>query len=436
MKPRTKLQKEVAALSAKLPPLTESQQRWVKRNAIPAVAYWSKKNTWCSACGGTFHGTSHTHCPCCGAKFKETKHSPHTVKAKGTYYTTILTTCKGFQVARHYLAKRVTRKSRGAEWSIDEVVQIWLNEQGEETIVARNVVQSCIYNDLWNFNMPMSIKDRKHCYNWYRTDRYDISSYSNRVCRVLPVIRRNGFNGRFHGIGAVDLFKLLLTNWKAEILAKTRQYALLRHMELGKSIEHFHAVLVCNRHGYIVRVASMWCDYVDLLHHFHKDTHSPHYVCPGNLQAAHDRMMLRKQREDERINAEKRKKEAVKHEADYAKRCGMFIGIEFSNGRISCHVLQSVAEFVAEGEVMHHCVFVNSYYKKEDTIILSARNKDGLRLETVEYNLKSKKVVQSRGRFNKTTQYHNEIVALCNKELRKMKRNGKNNGNYVARCCN
>ncbi len=62
---------------------------------------------------------------------------------------------------------------------------------------------------------------------------------------------------------------------------------------------------------------------------------------------------------------------------------------------------------------MHHCVFDNAYYLKENSLILSATI-EGRRIETIEVNLDTLKVVQSRGVCNKNTEYHEQIVNLVN----------------------
>ena len=61
---------------------------------------------------------------------------------------------------------------------------------------------------------------------------------------------------------------------------------------------------------------------------------------------------------------------------------------------------------------LHHCVYSNEYYKKADSLILGARDQSGQRLETVELSLKTFRVLQSRGMFNKSTPLHAEIVKL------------------------
>ena len=63
---------------------------------------------------------------------------------------------------------------------------------------------------------------------------------------------------------------------------------------------------------------------------------------------------------------------------------------------------------------MHHCVFSASYYNIPDSVILSARDKDGRRIETIEFSLTQGKVVQSRGVCNKNTEFHDRIVSLVN----------------------
>ena len=77
------------------------------------------------------------------------------------------------------------------------------------------------------------------------------------------------------------------------------------------------------------------------------------------------------------------------------------------------HVLESVQEHFEEGVSMHHCVFSNAYYLKEDSLILSATI-EGKRIETIEVSLRTLEVVQSRGVCNKNTEYHEQIVNLVN----------------------
>lgn len=93
-----------------------------------------------------------------------------------------------------------------------------------------------------------------------------------------------------------------------------------------------------------------------------------------------------------------------------------FFGISFTDGTIEVRVLESVADFVEEGQEMHHCVFSSNYHLKSNTLILSA-TLDGKRIETIELSLETLKVVQSRGVCNQNTEYHNQIINLVNQNI-------------------
>lgn len=75
------------------------------------------------------------------------------------------------------------------------------------------------------------------------------------------------------------------------------------------------------------------------------------------------------------------------------------------------------AGILEEGVAMHHCVFSNRYYLREDSLILSATI-EGRWIETIEVNLETLKVVQSRGVCNQNTEYHDQIVNLVNANKR------------------
>lgn len=93
---------------------------------------------------------------------------------------------------------------------------------------------------------------------------------------------------------------------------------------------------------------------------------------------------------------------------------GYDLQIAFDYGNIFVHVLESVKEFLEEGTAMEHCVYNNGYYKRKNTLILSARNANNERVETVEVNTKTWEIVQSRGHCNQRSEFHDEIVNLVN----------------------
>ena len=55
--------------------------------------------------------------------------------------------------------------------------------------------------------------------------------------------------------------------------------------------------------------------------------------------------------------------------------------------------------------------------QEKESLILSAKDKAGNRIETIELSLKTFKVVQSRGVCNTNTPMHDEIIELVNKNI-------------------
>lgn len=91
-----------------------------------------------------------------------------------------------------------------------------------------------------------------------------------------------------------------------------------------------------------------------------------------------------------------------------------FFGIQFTDGLINVRVLESVQEYLEEGEHMHHCVYDGNYYLRENSLVLSAIINDK-RIETIEISLETLKILQCYGACNKFTEHHKRIVELVNK---------------------
>ena len=108
-------------------------------------------------------------------------------------------------------------------------------------------------------------------------------------------------------------------------------------------------------------------------------------------------------------------KKAREFEEQYRERMQAFFGLSFGSEDIRISPLKSVEEFAEEGLAMHHCVYAMGYYDGErhpDSLIMSARDKEGNRLETIEVNTKSWKIIQSRGVCNQNSPRHEDIVRL------------------------
>lgn len=421
MKPRTKRERLVVELSSKLPNITDAQMRWGKKNCFKHYAFRCKDEMWCSDCGKMWVDTSRQkdgdiRCPYCGEKL-EVKVSRKT-KDNIESYLTIVTTLKEFQVLRHFYITRYARKGCDNHYFIDEVCQQWITADRKETVIAKAMNMG---SGGWVHTTEMSIKQDG---NMYCSHSYDIGGYVYPKVKLLPILRRNGLRTSFHGFTPALLIRAILGESKyAEMLLKTKQYSMLEFYMYRGCLSHPWTVNICNRNGYIIKDGSMYDDYLRLLDYFHLDTHNAHYVCPKNLKAAHDELVSRKQRIEARERAEEDRKRRVERmvriKADIAlfiKRIQPFLNLEIKEDDIVIRPLQSVSQFYQEGKAMHHCVYANEYYRKKDCLILSAKVA-GKRKETIEVNLKTFKVVQSRAVCNNNSEYHDKIIELMNKNM-------------------
>uniref|UniRef100_UPI00262471AA PcfJ domain-containing protein n=1 Tax=uncultured Porphyromonas sp. TaxID=159274 RepID=UPI00262471AA len=115
----------------------------------------------------------------------------------------------------------------------------------------------------------------------------------------------------------------------------------------------------------------------------------------------------------EREAMERKREKAMADEERFRELKSKFFGIRFTDGTIQVHVLESVQEYIDEGAELHHCLFSNEYYLKENSLILSATI-EGKRIETIEVSLDTLQVIQSRGVSNQNSPYHDQIVSLVN----------------------
>ena len=82
-------------------------------------------------------------------------------------------------------------------------------------------------------------------------------------------------------------------------------------------------------------------------------------------------------------------------------------------------MLESVQEYIEEGQALHHCVFTNEYHLGEKSLILSDRI-EGKRIETIEVSLETMQVIQCRGLQNKNTEYHERIIKLAHRNIKEI----------------
>lgn len=416
MKPRNKFEQAVLAQSKYLRSITKAQTQWAFRECIEHFAYrLPKGKSTCMDCGYSWQmiePTEHCTCPQCGAGLEVI--TTRARKLKQRQYFTVLTTSGGYQVLRMYLLIAGMEKGYQATSSIMEIGQYWWDERGRQSIVA---VQRTMghYIDSFAYYSPMAIRRDNEAYRFVAR------------CPVCPkvklsdTLKRNGFEGKYYGIAPSSLIPALLTDSRAETLLKAGRTEHLRYfLSRARTIdEYWPAYKITLRRGYDITDIALWCDYVDMLRRLGKDTHNAHYVCPEDLQAAHDTAQRKLQAQREKEAEAQRRQKAIENEERFQALKAPFFGIAFTDGTIQIRVLESVQEYIEEGQALHHCVFTNEYHLKEQSLILSARI-EGKRIETIEVSLETMEVLQCRGLQNKNTEYHDRIIDLVHRNIKQI----------------
>ena len=431
MKPKTKIQKEVARLSANLRPISATQIDWAYRHCVEHIGYRTKKgNITCSDCGHEWHSRSELcdtlvgcTCPRCHAELKVQDTRKRTYKE--TQYFCVITTCKGYQVIRVAQVRCESRKGEPMHFYCHEVVQRWIAPNGKVTDMAllRGFLFS--YCDVWALGSGMEVRPHNSLY-----DDVVARSYAYPKMRVLPQLKRNGFKGDFHSISPVRLFTALLTNPRIETLMKGGEIEVMKHFLVNPRItdECWASYLIAKRHKYQINNISMWCDYLRMLKRLGQDLRNPKNICPEDFIVAHDKASRKIEAIHERERAEQHRRWEIerrereqqrllqekKNEEDFINLKSKFFGLVIIDEELIVKVLESIDEYYNEGKAQHICVFGSEYYKKPDTLILSARIGNEI-IETVEVDLRTLEVVQCHGKHNQDTEYHERIIDLVNR---------------------
>lgn len=415
MKPTNKFQRRVVEVSKKLPKLTATQINWAYDNVIEHIGVRNKKGKiTCTKCGHAWQGhgelisTLADHeCPSCKASLKIQTTQKRTFK--GCYYMTIISKCQEFQVIRTIMINCFAKVGQLPSYTHSEVMQRWIAPNGKYCTFARlRQTMGTMYYDSWIFHTPLELRKKNDVYNRINTGVI----YPRQ--RLIPQLKRTGIAKDWLGQKPLQLFKTLLSDSRAETLLKANQTDLLKRiLDMGweRNIDKYWAsIRICLRNNYKIDDAIIWCDYIDSLQFVGKDLHNAKYVCPSDLHKEHDRYMTKRAK----IEAEQEILKFLDKEDAFKEVKSKFFGLAFSDGQIQIHVLESVAEIITEGKLMHHCV--GSYFSKDDSLIFSACI-DGKKIETIEVSISQLKVLQSRGVCNKQTEYHDRIINLVNDNL-------------------
>jgi len=416
--------KDVAlAINKRMKEPTERQQLVIYRRTIPAgviTRKWRRRPIgYCSECGCEMDFIGQKECPQCHVKWTA---KPKKFERRELFYHMEMEAKGEVQVCRYFKVERNTHFGRAADWYASEVVRIMYTTDGERKVFAKNVLMMSYQWDAFCLGSSLRLRREGKYMGEYAKWRYNLCLWTYHIKSLTQQWQYKNIPELLNSYELDTSVLRVIAYPYGETLFKTGQtnlfnYFVKYHCQMPKGTEH--ALNICIRNHYCISDPSMWLDHLELLKHFKLDTHNAHYVCPADLRQAHQALLERKRRDDERREAERKAREHAKQlermekeRQAYLERWGAVLSLHLDSKNLCVVPLQSVDEFAAEGAAMHHCVFTNGYYKKDSCLILSARDSDGKRLATIEYNTARHDIVQCRAACNAVPERDKEIRAL------------------------
>lgn len=428
MKPRNKYEKHIVEnLVPRLSKINQKQIDYAIEKTLLKRGAVSRGKFCCLECGHKWDSglkkdwqvrvaESSPVCPECDQKL-------HLFNYNKTYHTEngvllIVDRVKDYQVVRYlWTEKRMMKGSKPLYQFAKEVIQHWVGPDGTITTMARSVNGMMGHRlESWNWGSEISIKDTSNGLQYRYSPGYN-AIYPN--WKLTPTLRRNGMKRNLHNVDPETLFSQLITNPIVETLIKSQNKGLLPfacYREKDKVKKYWSSVKICMRNNYKIDNPGDWIDHLELLEHFGKDLHNSKYVCPENFNKEHQKYIRKKAEQNRKMKIDKLIKKISKEEPIFQMQKGHFFGVLFEDKDLKISALKSINDFLTEADILGHCVFVNEYYKKKDSLILSARI-EGELIETIEIDLSRMEIVQSRGRNNNESKYNSRIRKLVEKNL-------------------
>ena len=327
MRARNKREKEVVALSKKLPGLTPAMRDWIRDKVVDRRIYTSGKACWCSRCGkdwkGAIEGDTAT-CPHCGAIGKVERSRKTT--GEGMEYVQAIQTFRGWQVIRYTAIEWHFRKGCEVRIYDREVMQKWC-QPGRPTVTL-GAGLACYP---WNCKIPyslygfLSVKE-----GWYYHEWMEVKIYPR--ISLLPVYRKNIVVKRdFLAFDAEKLLANIFSCPYLETLFKAGKSAQLKELVKLSHLfsKYWPSVRVAVRHGYEPEDWVSYFDYLRMLGFLRYDMRSPRYVAPPDWQEIHGlvmaqyhnrlRAMQRRREEREALRRAQAEEERLRRQEEEAK---------------------------------------------------------------------------------------------------------------------
>lgn len=300
-----------------------------------------------------------------------------------------------------------------------EVAQEWRNKSGDIVRFEKRYWKKKrgIYNLKSEFKEVKELPNYFDAYNWgYDAPSIFIQNIKEDMFCVLKDYYGEGYNVDY-GQNTCNSIYEFATSEIGEFLFKCGYRDLFYQLVGGNLvnciddvIKYFPSIKIAHRHHYdFAKDITLWLDLMRYIDKCNADIRQPKFICPDDLRAMHDRFYKYYNKNYKKIAEQERIKKLLEDSEFYRDTHKMYFGIVFGSTEhnLQFSVIQSAEEMIEEGKSMHHCV--GGYVKKDNSLIISCKYPDGTRLATIEVDLSTFKIVQTRGLQNCVPEHFDEI---------------------------
>jgi len=408
MIPKTKLEKQISGLKVSKPNLNFIKKDL--KNLFPSYSYPHYKDNICGDCQGKFKITEeekkkeHVVCPHCKRQLMFLDYRQPIYKAERV--AVIYDTVEDIQIFKYVTVVKKSYKHNKPEFFYKHEFNLYVNMKGLSRVVR------------YDFKKPF-LTNPPHNSNYYYQDSH--KSYNTSM--VHHLLRRNGYDDS----SVINTFRrhilFLMTDSFYESMIKFHEFNIARYYQNCNKreqidfVEKFKKIIYQGlRLNFDFTYFNIFKDYISAAEFLNYNLKDPKILFPKNLREAHDIAIdLRHEIQGQITNKQKRREKAMEIYR-YPEKKNKYFDVCITSGNITIVPLKHVGEFVREGIELDHCVYKSEYYKKDDSLILSAMV-DGIKTETVEVIISKKTINQCYGHDNTLTKHHNKIMKLVNSNM-------------------
>lgn len=424
MKPRTAFQKRVVATNDSLRTIDPKYFAEVYNRACEHIAFQNKQKTLvCGDCGKLIDKEARRNrkgevvCPHCGKRLKPMANRKWSYKQ--AYYIMAIDQVDGSQILRYYLLYTYFHKCRAVRLNPIEVFRVYIDDNGQRAVCAKLRTSFASYRDQWRYDSDICLRQVNQ--QWPYTP-YDVHAWANlRARRLSKKGRLAKLNVQDKDFPSAETICKIFKDDRFETIWKAGMYEMAYRLSEQTMDTLWPALKICLRNHYQPTDTSDYIDYVQQLIRLGKDIHNAHYVCPTDLREAHTRTTEAVRKVLDKEKYEKEKERMALAEEKYAQWVMPFLSLNITNKQFRIAVLPTVRSFYEEGQSMHHCVYSNRYYERNDSLILSCRDEQNHRLATIEIGLPQGNIRQVRAACNQVPEQYDSIVQLLTQQRQQIR---------------